>query len=84
MGAGLPNISGYFFSSMTQGNFLNYGTGAFWGYERTTSSQNVPSLGGVYDSNNSWGFDASRSSSIYGASNTIRPISKKVIFMIRY
>lgn len=28
--------------------------------------------------------NASRSSSIYGASNTIRPISKEVIFMIRY
>ena len=29
-------------------------------------------------------FVASRSSSIYGASNTIRPISKEVVFMIRY
>ena len=30
------------------------------------------------------GFDASRSSSIYGAGTTIRPISKSTIFLIRY
>lgn len=30
------------------------------------------------------GFDASRSSSIYGASNTIRPISRRARFMIRF
>lgn len=30
------------------------------------------------------GFDASRSSTIYGASNTIRPVSKEVRFMIRF
>lgn len=28
--------------------------------------------------------DASKSNTIYGAGNTIRPISKQVIFMIRY
>lgn len=83
VGAGLPNISGYFFASMTQGNFLNYGTGAFWGYERTTSSQNVPTVGGVYDSNNSWGFDASRSSSIYGSKSTVVPQSITVQFFIK-
>lgn len=30
------------------------------------------------------GFDASRCSSIYGASDTIRPISKQTLLMIRY
>ena len=30
------------------------------------------------------GFDASRSSSIYGASSTIRPISRRARFMIRF
>ena len=30
------------------------------------------------------GFDASRSSSIYGASNTIRPISRRARFIIRF
>lgn len=30
------------------------------------------------------GFDASRSSSIYGASSTIRPISRRATFMIRF
>lgn len=29
-------------------------------------------------------YEASRSSSIYGASSTIRPISKQVRFMLRY
>lgn len=31
-----------------------------------------------------WTFQASRSSSIYGASNTIRPISRQTLLMIRY
>lgn len=30
------------------------------------------------------GFDASRSSSIYGVSTTIRPVSKEALMMIRY
>ena len=30
------------------------------------------------------GFDASRSSSIYGASSTIRPISRRARFIIRF
>ena len=35
-------------------------------------------------SNNYRHFDASRCSSIYGASNTIRPISKQVRFIIKF
>lgn len=31
-----------------------------------------------------WTFQASRSSPIYGASNTIRPVSKEVKFMLKY
>ena len=46
-------------------------------------------LGGDGVSGNAGWFDrmtinASRSSSIYGSSNTIRPISKEVRFMLRY
>ena len=70
---GLPNITGNFGSSMTQGNFLNFGNGAFGSYEDTTASQSVPTVGGNYDSNNRWNFDASRSSSIYGNSTTVQP-----------
>ena len=69
---------------MTQGNLVNYGVGAFYSYERTSTSQNVPAVGGVYDYDNSWGFSASRSSSLYGSSNTVTPLSRTVIFLIRF
>ncbi len=61
----VPNITGRFGSGMTQGNFLNFGIGAFGSYEDPTNSQDVPTVGGNYDSNNRWDFDASRSSSAY-------------------
>lgn len=34
--------------------------------------------------NNSIGFDASRCSSIYGLSDTVRPISREVKFIMKY
>lgn len=48
---------------------------------------NVKTGGALYNQgepDNVDGFDASRSSSIYGASNTIRPISRRARFMIRF
>lgn len=55
------------------GCFYGNGAGGIFGQGHTNSAIN-PRIT----------INASRSSSIYGASNTIRPISKEVIFMIRY
>lgn len=53
-----------------------YKTGEITGSGRAERYDNSCTRGVAYE--------ASRSSSIYGASNTIRPTSKEVIFMIRY
>lgn len=52
-------------------------SGAF--YHVTSTSGDGGTGGGRY-----CGFNASRSSSVYGASGTIRPISKEALMMIRY
>lgn len=72
--AGLPNIEGNFYGGL--GSYTNYGTGAF--YEDTTSTaitDQTASGGNV--TKNRFGFNASRSSSIYGKSNTVQPQSIK-------
>lgn len=61
--AGLPNITGNFGSGETY-----YGTGAFYQNGDTSGGTAV---GGAKDSK--IGFDASRSNSIYGKSNTVQP-----------
>jgi hypothetical protein len=61
--AGLPNITGDVGSGETY-----YGTGAFYQNGDTSGSTAV---GGAIDSK--IGFDASRSNSIYGKSNTVQP-----------
>lgn len=53
-----------------------YKTGEITGSGRAERYDNSCTRGVAYE--------ASRSSSIYGSSNTIRPISKETIFMIRY
>lgn len=60
----LPNITGTACASMTQGTLLNNGDGAFYGFDRGGSSD-VPAVGGAYNGNDTWGFDASRVSSTY-------------------
>lgn len=77
--AGLPNITGMFVAALRDG-FTNDTkekiTGAFYengtttgdgGYNSVTSNVGIPSGGAPF------GFDASRSNSIYGASNTVQP-----------
>lgn len=63
--AGLPNITGTF------GRCINTGTtdGAF----RQASDTTGANIGGSGSNNSSRTFDASRSSSIYGNSNTVQP-----------
>lgn len=53
-----------------------YKTGGITGSGRAERYDNSCTRGVAYE--------ASRSSSIYGASSTIRPISKQVRFMLRY
>ena len=69
--AGLPNITGYLWSGLQQGNLFADGNGAFKGYKQ--GSRNVPAESAFYDGNNGWSFEASRSSPVYGASDTVQP-----------
>lgn len=72
--ASAPAITG-----TTRGTDDNSGnwTGCF--YEAGVTGNCSGSFQGTYG-----GFNASRSSSIYGASNTIRPVSRGTTFLIRY
>lgn len=76
MEAGAPEISGGFQSKIRNaygfawGTYLSEGQ-AFWGGVNNDSIFNV-------------GFNASRSSKVYGNSETITPLSHKVIFVLKY
>ena len=62
----LPNITGTFGASFTQGNFFNRGSGAFGSYRENNINTTVPQDSTAqYSNNNMWDFDASRSSSTY-------------------
>ena len=70
---------------MTQGVFLNKGSGAIQGmYTNTIHCTNVPVDGSKWSGNNYWSFDASRVSTIYGNSETVTPISLKTGFYIKF
>ena len=77
---GLPNIKGTFFGGLA--SYLNYGNGAFFRDATTTVSDNYGN-GGQRGVNN-FGFAASRSNGIYGASDRVQPFSSVVCFCIRY
>lgn len=62
--AGLPNITGWFGNGESDGS---YGGAFYWNGTQSGNTQ----TGGSTDSKCS--FDASRSSSIYGKSNTVQP-----------
>lgn len=80
MGASAPAITGEFMMGGTESTYA-YGVGAFY----------ASGTGGNFSTGHNPGatcphyyFNASRSSSIYGASTTIRPISRRVTFLIHY
>ena len=73
MDAGLPNITGYCGLVMYAGN----GTGTFSG---SLNDNNLPGGAGAGGLN----FNASRSNSIYGSSDTVTPTSLTCITCIRY
>ena len=72
--ASAPNITGYF-----SNDFATWG-GAF--YQSGSAASMAASGQGTEDG--IMRLDASRSSLIYGASNTIRPISIRTRFIIRF
>lgn len=77
--AGLPNITGTISGALEHGPVEQ--AGAFW-----TASDNERALGidgSDYD-NPYLRFDASRSNSIYGASDTVQPPAFTVRYMIKY
>ena len=79
--AGLINITGNFYGGL--GDYTHYGSGAF--YEDTSATALTDKIGGNGQIiKHMFGFDASRSSEIYGNSETVTPLSIKVVFLIRY
>lgn len=73
--AGLPNITGNL-TSPVQGNTAN---GAFWQTASNTHTKNGTDWDGQ-----GVGFNAARSSSLYGASATVQPASMRVVYIIKY
>lgn len=77
--AGLPNITGQF---QNNGHMRNGGqcSGAFY----QTQSNGLPSNQGGQNDGGAYGFQASRSSSIYGKSSTVQPKSITKFFIIKH
>ena len=79
--AGLPNITGYFSGCETvyKEGYTPPPLGAFFQERANVISGDSPST--AFD-NDEWGFDASRSNSIYGNSATVQPQAVKVFYYI--
>lgn len=77
--AGLPNISGGFGASIPTNHKLT-ASGVFDGVELTKASGVVPRVGEEMPTASLWGYsiNASKSSSIYGNSETVQPASTNV------
>lgn len=77
--AGLPNVKGTFIAALRDGftdNSANKITGAFYENGITTGDDNYNSIStdvGIPSGGAPFGFDASRSNSIYGRSTTVQP-----------
>lgn len=79
---GLPNITGRFvgFSDTYGGRFPTQSDGAFYGIYGGGS---VRAENSTYYNSRLLGFDASRSNSIFGSSNTVQPPAYAVRYLIR-
>ena len=73
--AGLPNIEGHF---TVGGGYGGYRDGAFYHWSSSDCNQNYGGSG------SGWGFDASKSNSIYGNSDTVQPPAVVTNFVIKY
>lgn len=77
--AGLPNVKGTFIAALRDGftnNSANKITGAFYENGTTTGDDSYNSIStnvGISSGGAPFGFDASRSNSIYGRSTTVQP-----------
>lgn len=77
--AGLPNVKGTFIAALRDGftnNSANKITGAFYENGTTTGDDSYNSIStnvGIPSGGAPFGFDASRSNSIYGRSTTVQP-----------
>ena len=80
MAASAPAITGEFMIGGTESTYA-YGVGAFYA-SGTGGNFSTGHASGA--TNPHYYFNASRSSSIYGASSTVRPVSKQTLLMIRY
>jgi hypothetical protein len=77
---GLPNITGTVDSIRSGNGWWRTYTGCF--YDTGVRGDRDQANGGSQDGG--IGFDASRSSSIYGAANEVRPVNMSVIWIIKY
>lgn len=82
---GLPNITGSVgMHSAPSGTNIHRVNGAFYPEKTLPSYRDGGNLGGTAPSLPSFTLDASRSSSIYGASSTVQPASVKLLPVIVY
>lgn len=77
--AGLPNITGKYGGNTSEG-FSPSPVGVFGGTVYTSGGRAAGSGGGEINVN----FDASKSNSVYGASNTVQPKSLTAQYLIKY
>ena len=78
--AGLPNITGWI--GLAKVDYWGRSGGAFYTIYQG-AADNAGYIDGNFNTNNQIGFDASRSNSIYGASNTLQPKSYTVYYIMR-
>ena len=82
MEAGLPNITGTFRGgAVWSGDVLS---SAFYKYGSNGDSKSYGSQAGREYYELYAGFDASRSSPIYGLFDTVIPLSRKVMYIMKY
>ena len=79
--AGLPNITGQCSPASQRGNYKFYTTGAF---KDNTGNDGIQPERLRASGNFNLGFDASRSSSIYGNSTTVQPPALTCLICIKY
>lgn len=79
--AGLPNITGSFYNEKSGTGGGGHGDGAFYIIGNAPVSANTANRG---SNTSNFGFDASRSNSIYGASTTVQPPAIMLIPQIKY
>lgn len=82
MGASAPAINGEFGENYHDQSADMRASGVF--QNSATTAPTMTASARSIQSPRGWTFQASRSSPIYGASNTIRPVSKEVKFMLKY